>query len=258
MDWSDGKYELTADRLAPVSTRVLGNMGLTKGATVLDVGCGTGNAALEAARLGATTSGMDPAARLVEIARKRALAENLAIHFESGDASLLPFGDALFDFTVSIFAVIFAPDAARASEELVRVTKPGGRIVITSWADKGGLAEAANVIGETMAKAFPGSPPRVPPAWHDETFVRGLFEPKGATVHFEKDSIDFTAASPEAWFDEQEISHPVWLTIKRILDKNHWAELRARSIERLAAWNREPGSFRVTSDYFIITITRNA
>lgn len=263
VDWGDGIYENTAATLVDASMRALQAAGVGPGARVLDLGCGTGNAALAAARQGCDVVAVDPAARLVEVARARANAEGLPVSCLQGDASAIPAGDAAFDAVLSVFAVIFAPDAERAASELLRVVRPGGRVVVTSWTSTGGIAEAGGILMGAMAAlapapAAPAAPAR--PAWGDPAFVQGLFEPRGARVTVDEETLAFTAASPEAWFDAQQDNHPVW----RFARQSHadrpaaWDDVRTRSIERLRAWNEDPAAFRVVSRYLVITATRLA
>jgi 2-polyprenyl-3-methyl-5-hydroxy-6-metoxy-1,4-benzoquinol methylase len=114
-DWSLGRYESTAERLLPAARVVVESAALHAGERVLDLGCGTGNAALLAAACGARVTGVDPASRLLEVARARAASEGADITFLAGEAASLPVGDASADVIVSVFAVIFAPDAVAAA-----------------------------------------------------------------------------------------------------------------------------------------------
>lgn len=258
MDWSDGSYEHTAAVLDEVSRQLVGACAIGQGLRVLDVGCGTGNAALEAARRGAQVMGIDPAERLVEVSRRRAVSEGLSVGFDVGEAAKIPVSDGAFDLVLSVFAVIFAPDAEAAARELVRVTRPGGRIVLTTWSNEGAIAEAGRILRNAMAELTPDAPARAAPAWGDGDFVRALFEPKGTAVTIEPRELVFTAASPEAWFEEQEAHHPVWRSIARMLSPEAWSRVRDRSVAALRAHNQDPRGFRVSSGYFVVTVTRAA
>src|ERR1700739_2348547 len=105
------------------------------GLKVLDLGCGDGTTAIPEAKLGATVLGVDIAGNLVEAGNKRAKAEGLAnINFQEGDAIALDnLSDKSFDLVVSIFGAMFAPKPFEVAKEMVRVTKPGGRIVMGNW-----------------------------------------------------------------------------------------------------------------------------
>src|SRR4051794_13197189 len=128
-DWGLGRYEDTAGRLEPAARAVVERIAPAAGEAVVDVGCGTGNAALLAAERGARVTGIDPAPRLLEVARQAAAARGLDATFALGHAAALPLADGDADAVVSVFGVIFAPDPRAAAAEMARVTAPGGRIV---------------------------------------------------------------------------------------------------------------------------------
>jgi ubiquinone/menaquinone biosynthesis C-methylase UbiE len=255
IDWGEGTYEHTAETLVEAAEVGVDALELAPGDRVLDLGCGTGNAALAAARRGAKVVAIDPAARLVEVTTGRANSEGLEIETCVGDASAIPGPDASFDALVSIFAVIFAPDAERAASEMVRVVRPGGRIAITTWLPRGPIFQAGMILRAAMAAlAPPGTPSAPPPPWGDEAAVRALFESRGARVELTTRSIAFEAASAEAWFAEQEASHPVWRFVHRALEASpeKWRDLRSRSIDAIEAGNSAKGSLRVESEYLLV------
>jgi SAM-dependent methyltransferase len=118
---------------------------------VLDVACGNGNAALAAARSGATAVGMDYVPALLQSARERALAEGLDAEFHPGDAEALPFGANEFDAVLSVNGAMFAPDHRRSAAEMVRVTRPGGRIALASWTPDGFIGQMFGVVSRFVA-----------------------------------------------------------------------------------------------------------
>lgn len=128
--------------------------------------------------------GIDQAARLVALAADRAAAEGLDAEFLVGDATALPAGDASFDVAVSLFGVILA-DVAAAAVELLRVKRPGGRIVLTTWTTDGATAEVMEAIREML-----GGPKR-PPVWSDPDVVASHVPPGTAT--FEDALLQFAA-----------------------------------------------------------------
>jgi SAM-dependent methyltransferase len=141
---------------------------------VLDVACGSGNGAIAAARRAwGNTTGADFVPALLERGRERAAAERLEIEFVEADAQELPFEDGRFDVTLSTFGAMFAPDQEKAAAELLRVTKPGGRIGMANWTPDGGISEMFMVI----VKHTGGPPPGVMPPvlWGTEERVRELF-----------------------------------------------------------------------------------
>ncbi len=248
MDWSDGTYELTARALEPATFAALEALGSVAGRHVLDVGCGTGNAALEAARRGARVTGVDPAPRLVEVARRRAADAKLDVRFEVGEGAALPLPGGSVDDAVSVFAVIFAPDARAVAAELKRVVKKGGRAVITAWLPRGAIFESGMALRRAMmAKAPPPPSNTIIPQWHEHRFVAELF---GAPVTTTEHELRFTSASPEAWFDEQEAAHPIWRQAKAQLGAA-WQGVRAESLAALKAGNVSKSAFETASQYAI-------
>src|SRR4051812_43014442 len=122
-----------AERLEWPARQLVALAQVSKGERVLDIGCGTGNAALAAAELGAHAVGVDFEPKLLAIARERAQEADLEVEFIEGEAAELPFLDGEFDAVVSAFGVMYAPDHEAAARELARVTKPHGRIALAAW-----------------------------------------------------------------------------------------------------------------------------
>ena len=133
--WEKGDFTRIAASMRESGEALVGRLGATKGLKVLDLGCGDGTTALPAARLGADVLGVDIARNLVEAGNKRAKEEGLTnCKFHEGDASNLhELKDHTFDLVVSIFGAMFAPKPFDVAKEMVRVTRPGGRIVMGNW-----------------------------------------------------------------------------------------------------------------------------
>jgi SAM-dependent methyltransferase len=133
--WEKGDFTRIAESMRESGEALVGKLGITEGLQVLDLGCGDGTTALPAAQLGADVLGVDIASNLVAAGNARAAALGLTnCRFHEGDASdLHELGDAQFDLVVSIFGAMFAPKPFDVAKEMVRVTKPGGRIVMGNW-----------------------------------------------------------------------------------------------------------------------------
>ncbi len=170
--WATGDFHEVARQVVPVSDTLVHDVDPHAGQRVLDVACGSGNAALAAARRYCETSGIDYVPALIDRARIRAEAERTPIDFRVADAQALPYGDATFDATLSVFGVMFAPDQEKAAAELLRVTKPGGRIGLSCWMPEGMVFEFFGV----HAKHAP-PPPGVRPShrWGTEEGLRELY-----------------------------------------------------------------------------------
>ena len=133
--WEKGDFTRIAASMRESGEALVQGLGITKGLKVLDLGCGDGTTALPEARLGADVLGIDIAEYLVEAGNKRAKAQGLTnCRFQEGDASNLhELKDHAFDLVVSIFGAMFAPKPFDVAKEMVRVARPGGRIVMGNW-----------------------------------------------------------------------------------------------------------------------------
>lgn len=133
--WEKGDFTRVAETMRTSGEALVARLGITPDLKVLDVGCGDGTTALPEARLGADVLGVDIAGNLVAAGTRRAQAEGLSnCRFREGDASHLDdLADDTFDLVVSIFGAMFAPRPFDVAMELVRVTRPGGRIVMGNW-----------------------------------------------------------------------------------------------------------------------------
>jgi SAM-dependent methyltransferase len=194
--WSTA-YNDIGVRLGLISERLCELVDVHAGEKVLDVACGNGNTALAAARRFANVTGIDYADPLLDHARARAEVEGLDIDFRHGDAEALAFHNSSFDVVLSTIGVMFAPDQETAAAELLRVTRPGGRIGLANWSVDGAIAE----LFATIAKHV--SPPpglRPPTRWGDEHALRELF--KGALgVDIRPQTFHMHAPSEAAWVD---------------------------------------------------------
>ena len=257
MDWSLGRYEHTAEQLLPAARVVVDRAAPTEGERVVDVGCGTGNAALLAAARGARATGVDPAPRLLEVARARAAAQGLDATFALGEAAALPLEDGDADVVLSVFGVIFAPDAPDAAAEMARVIASAGRIVLSAWVPEGAISDAVRVAQEAVRRAV-GAPAGPPPfAWHDPDALAGLFAPHGLEVTVEHERLAFTAKSPRDYLDAESANHPLAVAGRAILEPRGEAQaLRDHMLSIYEAANEDPDGFRVTSRYIVATARR--
>ena len=133
--WEKGDFTRIAESMRESGEALVRDLGAIKGLKVLDLGCGDGTTALPAAKLGAEVLGVDIARNLVAAGNARAKAQGLTnCTFQEGDASdLHDLKDHSFDLVVTIFGAMFAPRPLDVAKEMVRVTRPGGRIVMGNW-----------------------------------------------------------------------------------------------------------------------------
>jgi SAM-dependent methyltransferase len=257
MDWSVGSYERVAEGLQPASAAVIEHAAPAPGERLLDIGCGTGNASLLAVERGARVTGVDPAARLLGVARELARLRGCEIEFIEGTAEALPVAEASADVAVSVFGVIFATDPSAAAREISRVTAPHGRLVTSAWLPSGAIAQMGR-MGRAAIAAAAGTPAGPPPfAWHDPDALSELLEPHGFSVELHEHFLPFTAASPEAFLDEEMGEHPVWVSARGLLEsRGELASLRESVLGVLRDANEDPQAFQVTSRYVVAVAAR--
>jgi ubiquinone/menaquinone biosynthesis C-methylase UbiE len=194
--WEKGDFTRIAQSMRKSGEALVKGLGPVKGLKVLDLGCGDGTTALPEARLGADVLGVDIASNLVEAGNKRAKAEGLTnCRFQEGDASnLSDLKDNSFDLVVSIFGAMFAPKPFDVAKEMVRVTRPGGRIVMGNWIP-GDPTLVAQIL--KISSAYSPPPPEgfiSPMTWGVESNVIERFSGAGVpkeNVSFARDTYTF-------------------------------------------------------------------
>lgn len=177
--WAKGNYARMAWRLRPAAARVVEVAEVGDGDAVLDVACGTGNAALAAAARGASpVVGVDLEPALLEQAR--AAAPGVPVDWRVGDAVALPVDDGAFDVVVSTFGVMYAFDQPAAARELARALKPDGRVVLANWVPGSFLPAMGAALSPFLPPPPPGGSP--PPRWGDEPAATTLLSDAGLDV----------------------------------------------------------------------------
>ena len=203
--WEKGDFTRIARSMRAAGEELVQRIGVTRGSTVLDLGCGDGTTAIPAARLGAEVVGVDIARNLVEAGRRRASVEGLAnVTFEQGDATdLAGLADDAFDQSQTIFGAMFAPKPFDVAAELVRVTRPGGRILMGNWIP-GDPTLVAQIL--RISSAYSPPPPEgfvSPMTWGLAEHVVERFAAAGvdaSAVTCERDTFVFeTGDSPTEW-----------------------------------------------------------
>src|ERR1043165_3462809 len=143
----------------PTAARLVRFAGVKSGQRVLDVGCGTGVAAVTAARRGAKVSGLDLTPELLERARENSEIAGVDIDWRQGDAEALPFKDGEFDVVLSQFGHMFAPRPDVTVGEMLRVLKPGGTIAFSTWPPELYVGRVLALTGRDMPPPPPGGSP---------------------------------------------------------------------------------------------------
>jgi SAM-dependent methyltransferase len=257
LDWGIGSYESLAAQLLPAARVVVDSARLRPGERVLDLGCGSGNAALLAAERGGEVTGVDPAARLLEIARAQAAREGKKVTFLPGEAASLPVGDSVVDVILSVFALGFVPDPGAAAAEMSRALAPGGRIVLSAWIPAGAMFEMTSAAANGVRQAVGAPPEPAPFAWEQRDALLDLLGPHGFSVEVTHHALAFTAPSAWEFLDDQAHNHPMAVAGLTVLEQLGQAEpLRARLLAILENGNEDGGEFRVTSRYAVATARR--
>jgi ubiquinone/menaquinone biosynthesis C-methylase UbiE len=199
--WASGDFPAVATEVIPQLGPVLvAAAGIKPGDRVLDVGAGSGNASIPAAKLGAETVASDLTPELLDAGRRDAEARGIALEWQQADAESLPFEDNSFDVVISCLGVMFAPHHQPAADELIRVCRPGGTISVLSWTPEGFLGD----MFATMKPYAPPPPPGAQPAmlWGSEAYVRELFGDRVTDVEARRESLRVEAfETPEAFRD---------------------------------------------------------
>ena len=167
--WMAGDFGVVAKTIAGPAEAFIARLAIPASSRVLDVACGTGNAAIPLARQGCVVTGVDIAPNLLVQARERATTEGLTIQFDEGDAEQLPYPDASFDAVVTMFGAMFAPRPELVAQELARVLKPGGLLAMANWNPASFTGDMFR-LGSKHVPPPPGIPP--PVLWGDDVTVR--------------------------------------------------------------------------------------
>jgi ubiquinone/menaquinone biosynthesis C-methylase UbiE len=196
--WEKGDFTEIAAFMRQCGEAFVDSLGVKPPLRALDLGCGDGTTAVPLARLGAEVVGIDIARNLVEAGNKRAKEAGLSrLKFQEGDACHLEgVADKSFDLTLSVFGAMFAPKPFDVAREMVRVTKPGGRIVMGNW-----IPNDPTFVSQVLriSSAFTPPPPEgfiSPMTWGVESHIVERFGQAGVPrekISMTKDTYYFTS-----------------------------------------------------------------
>jgi SAM-dependent methyltransferase len=262
--WEKGDFTRIAASMRDSGEKLVADLGITSGMQVLDLGCGDGTTALPAAKLGAVVLGVDIASNLVAAGNQRAVAEGLTnLRFEEGDASDLScLDDESFDLVVSIFGAMFAPKPFDVAKEMVRVTRPGGQIVMGNW-----IPNDPTLVAQILKISSAYSPPPPegfvsPMTWGVESDVVERFTAAGAApanIAFARETYRFTFPRPPADLVAAFRSYygPTMNAFDAAETNGRTDELQAELVALFNAQNDSPnpGTTSIPATFLRVTVT---
>lgn len=261
--WEKGDFTRLAETMRESGAELVAKLGITKNMKVLDLGCGDGNTAIPAAKLGADVLGVDIARNLVEAGNKRVKEEGLTnCTIQYGDATdLNELGDQQFDRLVTIFGAMFAPKPFDVAKEMVRVTKKGGKIIMGNWIP-GDPTLVAQILKISAAHTPP--PPEgfvSPMLWGVESHVTDRFVTAGIpaeNISFSKEVFTFNPAStPEDFLNTFKQYYGPMMNAFEAAEKNGKSEvLYQELIELFNSQNKStvPGKTSIPANYLQVTV----
>jgi len=261
--WEKGDFTRIADTMRQSGEELVKRIGITKGLKVLDLGCGDGTTALPSAQIGADVLGVDIARNLVEAGNKRAAEHGLTnLKFQEGDATnLQEISDGEFDISMSIFGAMFAPKPFDVAKEMVRVTKPGGRVVMGNW-----IPNDPTLVAQILriSSAYTPPPPEgfiSPMTWGIESHVTARFGAAGVpaeNISFDRDTFVFRFnGSPAEYVNEfRDYYGPTMNAFAAAETNGRAADLQRELGELFTAQNTSPEGTTIPATFLRVTVKR--
>jgi len=252
--WGTGPYQNITETIPDIHERVIEKLDPQPGVKWLDLACGTGAVAEQAAERGAEVTGVDLAPGLIETAKERAQERGLDIDYQVGDCENLSFDDGMFDVVSSTCGVMFAPDHQATANELARVVKPGGRIGLANWtpAEKG-LAAIFRIM-----KPFQPTPPEgvgFPFAWGDEQHVKDLLG-DSFDLEITRDVSPLRLPNGEAYWELFSSSYGPTRTLSESLDDERREELHRSWVDFVDGELADNGEIEHAREWVLVYGTR--
>jgi SAM-dependent methyltransferase len=252
--WTSGSYRDIAPNYLGMAGTLVDHAGISAGDAVLDVGCGTGSAAITAARRDARVTGVDITPAMLERARDSAETAGVDVVWRNGDATDLPFEADAFDATLSNLGHMYGDPPDDAADELVRVTRSGGRIGFTAWTPTGVYPAMAGAVASVLPPSDLPDFSEPPFLWGDTGTVR---ERLGAAVEdltFETRTARYPALSPEHFWEHTAANSGTFVEVLDRVADDERAELRERLVAAIEPYFDGRGN-AVELEYLLATAT---
>jgi len=251
--WASGDYGKIGITLQITGEQLCEYMSIRSGQKVLDVAAGNGNATLAAARRFCDVTSTDCVPHLLKQGQQRCEANGLAVNFQVADAENLPFSDGQFDALVSTFGVMFTPNQAQSTKELLRVCRKGGKIGLASWTPTGFIGQLFKIVSGFVV------PPRgiaSPANWGTEGFVHSHFAASANNIELRKQNFNFRYQSAGHCLDLfQDYFGPIHNAFNT-LSETQAAELKSEIFCLIQQFNiADDSTILVPSEYLEVVIT---
>ena len=253
--WSVGDYSALASVLEPAAASLVDACAVSAGQEVLDVGAGSGNFAVFAAREGASVVASDLTPAMVELGRDRCASEGLDVEWVEADVEDLPFPDQSFECVGSVFGAMFAPSPQAAASEMFRVVRPGGTVGMANWTPDGFQGRLFDVQNAYRPPQPEGA--ARPLDWGDEAVVRERFEDLAATLEVSRPTVPWRFDSAEAmWEFFAENAGPLVLA-RKALPPDRFEAMRSDALAFVAEWTGQPsGPIDIDAEYLLVVARR--
>jgi len=254
--WTAGDYSVVGATLQIVGERLCETLDVRSGQRVLDVAAGNGNVSLAAARRFCDVTSTDYVPALLERGRERAESEGLEISFQEADAEQLSFADESFDVVTSSFGVMFAPDQDRAAAEMLRVTRPGGKIGLANWTPDSFIGQLFKTIGKHLP---PPAGLKSPALWGTKDRLSELFDTETCAVEITRQTYVWRYKSPRHWL---ELWREVYGPLQKAFGALDEAAQEQLAIDLLALIDRcnvaHDGTMVVPAEYVEVVVTKRS
>lgn len=253
--WSASSYEAVAPEYLSMAGTLVDRVEPTSDERVLDIGCGTGNVAITAARRGVDVTGLDVTPSMLETATRNAELANVeGIDWREGDATDLPFDDDSFDVTLSALGHMYADPPADATAELLRVTRPGGHLGFTSWTPTSLYPSMAGILMTYVAPEDLPDFSEPPFMWGDSGTVKRRLDDGVDSLETETETVWYSALSPEHFFEQTAAHSGLFAEVYGAVDEAERDEVRTKLVDAIGdRFDRQRNA--VELEYLLTTAT---